>query len=89
MNLPPLPKPFMELHREISPAVYDAWQAQMTAYAAEAVRVALEDAASTLAQALCDDCENGVQWLNIAASEKFSKDYPHLRKAINDLAKQA
>lgn len=61
---------------------------QMRAYAAEAVRVALDDAAATLAQAVCDDCddcENGVKWLNEAASAKFAKDYPHLRAALNAL----
>ena len=49
-ELPPLPEPFMELHREISPAVYNAWQAQMRAYAAEAVRVALGEPVAWLAR---------------------------------------
>lgn len=36
-QLPPLPEPFMELHREISPHVYAAWAEQMRAYAAAAL----------------------------------------------------
>jgi hypothetical protein len=36
-QLPPLPEPFMELHREISPHVYAAWAEQMRAYAAAAI----------------------------------------------------
>ena len=35
MVLGPLPKPFMELHRDISPSIYQAWADQMRAYAAE------------------------------------------------------
>ena len=33
IELGPLPEPFMELHREISPHVYAAWADQMRAYA--------------------------------------------------------
>ena len=47
-----------------------------------------EDVAADLAQALCDDCENGVKWLNEAAAAKFAKDYPHLRKALSALKEQ-
>ncbi len=36
-QLPPLPEPFMELHREIAPHVYAAWAEQMRAYAAAAL----------------------------------------------------
>jgi hypothetical protein len=36
-QLPPLPEPFMELHREISPHVYAAWAEQMRTYAAAAL----------------------------------------------------
>ena len=37
LDLPPLPRPFMELQRELVPVVYEAWQQQMQAYAREAV----------------------------------------------------
>ncbi len=88
-ELPPLPATADLLQvmwrgdREFVQPVGDYFTAdQMRAYAAEAVRVALEQAADELAQALCDDCENGVKWLNEAASAKFAKDYPHLRAAL-------
>lgn len=40
--LPPLPQPFIELHRELSPTVYAAWADQLRAYALEAVKAERE-----------------------------------------------
>lgn len=40
LPLPPLPEPFMELHRELSPVVYEGWARQMREYAAQAVKAA-------------------------------------------------
>lgn len=37
IELPPLPAPFMELHRDLGTTVYDAWVAQMQAFARAAV----------------------------------------------------
>ena len=64
------------------------WQRDlMLARAVEAAarRQALEDAQSDLAQALCDDCENGVKWLNEKAAKDFAEKYPHLSAAIRSL----
>jgi hypothetical protein len=52
-QLPPLPEPFMELHREISPHVYAAWAEQMRAYAAAALAQEREACAK-----LCEDSIN-------------------------------
>jgi hypothetical protein len=51
-QLPPLPEPFMELHREISPHVYAAWAEQMRAYAAAALAQEREACAK-----VCDDID--------------------------------
>lgn len=48
---------------------------------------ALEQVSDDLAQALCDDCENGVKWLNEAASAQFRESYPNLRAAMNSITK--
>jgi hypothetical protein len=37
-----------------------------------------------LAQALVEDCESGVKWLNERALDTFKKDYPHLYKVISE-----
>lgn len=38
--------------------------------------------AAELAQALCEDCENGVKWLNERAHDEFVTRYPNLAKAM-------
>lgn len=40
IELPPLPAPFMELHRDLGATVYDAWATQMQSYARAAVEAA-------------------------------------------------
>ena len=46
---------------------------------------ALEEAQADLIQALIDDCENGVKFLNEKAAEDFKKNFPHLRATIKSL----
>jgi hypothetical protein len=40
-ELPPLPEPFMELNRDIVPAVYAGWADQMLAFRAEGIAIAV------------------------------------------------
>ena len=58
-QLPPLPEPFMELHREIAPHVYAAWAGQMRTYAAAAIAEMREDAALAAKSVLQTQ---GVDW---------------------------
>lgn len=37
VQLPEVPEPFMDLHRDLTPVMYDAWSAQLRAYAIEAM----------------------------------------------------
>ena len=39
VHLPEVPEPFMDLHRDLTPVIYDAWAAQLREYATEAVRL--------------------------------------------------
>lgn len=45
----------------------------------EQLRAWIED----VQDALTDDLENGVAWLNDEASKKFAKEYPRLLEALN------
>ena len=67
-QLPPLPEPFMELHREISPHVYAAWAEQMRAYAAAALAQEREACAK-----VCDE---------LAERDKLSNYYRIAANAI-------
>jgi hypothetical protein len=49
-TLPPLPEPFMELHRDVVPVVYDGWAEQMRAYALAAVQAERERCAKPLTE---------------------------------------
>ena len=40
VHLPEVPEPFMDLHRDLTPVIYDAWAAQLREYAIQAVRQA-------------------------------------------------
>ena len=40
VQLPEVPEPFMDLHRDLTPVIYDAWAAQLREYAIQAVRQA-------------------------------------------------
>jgi len=42
------------------------------------LRAAIEEVQDEWQSALYGDLENGVKWLNEAASEKFAKDYPEI-----------
>ena len=48
------------------------------------LEAAVEELRADLAQALCDDCENGVKWLNKQAVEKFKRDFPQLVAVMHD-----
>lgn len=52
--LPPLPEPFTELHREISPVVYQAWVDQMHAYALAYGALCRQEAVRPLTDALAE-----------------------------------
>jgi hypothetical protein len=73
-QLPPLPEPFMELHREISPHVYAAWAEQMRAYAAAALAQEREACAK-----VCDE---------MAERDKLSNYYRIAANAIRARGQQ-
>lgn len=50
-----------------------------------AVNQAREDAQADMAEALINDCENGVKLLNEKAIEDFKKSFPRLNSAIESL----
>lgn len=54
VSLGPLPEPFMELHRDLAPHVYEAWANQMRAYATEQVLAERAANEQALAVALAD-----------------------------------
>jgi hypothetical protein len=79
-KLPPLP-PYI-YGRECSENERVWPESLVREYGALCARQATESIADALSDALQSDLENGVKWLNERASERFTADYPELRKAI-------
>lgn len=48
----------------------------------ERLRSALANIDNELVQAMTDDCENGVAWLNVQSAEKYLHDYRYTKQAI-------
>lgn len=55
---------------------------QVLAYGEAEYKRAIEDFKADLAQALCEDCESGVKWLNEQAVERFKREYPNLMELL-------
>lgn len=47
------------------------------------LRTILRSIDELFGEAVQDDCENGVKWLNERASSKYLAEYPHTRAAIS------
>ena len=77
-QLPPLPEPFMELHREISPHVYAAWAEQMRAYAAAALAQEREACAKL--------CESVIEEIRETADNVLSHEDCRSIQAAQDCA---
>lgn len=60
--------------------------ADLTHFGALVEREARREAAADIAQALCEDCENGVKWLSEQAAAEFNAQYPHLAAAIRSMS---
>jgi hypothetical protein len=102
-KLPPLPEPAHTVWDDyyegyiLSPTPQDRYhngavllysEHQILEYGALCARQATESIADALSDALQSDLENGVKWLNERASERFTADYPELRKAIAAILSQ-
>jgi hypothetical protein len=92
-KLPPLPDEndnslgwhalnYRTAHTMHAQAMYEELERYVREYGALCARQATESIADALSDALQSDLENGVKWLNERASERFTADYPELRKAI-------
>lgn len=70
--MPPLPEPFMELHRTIAPAVYEAWADQMRAYGLACYSAAIEAAAQ-----MCDE-KAADAWVEFKRGDSPMRGNPYL-----------
>jgi hypothetical protein len=53
------------------------------AFARAIAKLENEEMLSDFAQALCEDCENGVKWLNEQAVLKFHRDFPSVSAVLD------